>query len=74
MLKDSSVKTLISELKNQKYTEIYEYDMDSTLEELDKYSKDCEFVFHLAGINRPKDQKRVPRRQFWFYISSFRKP
>lgn len=59
-------KNLISELKNQKYTEIYEYDIDSTLEELDKYSKDCEFVFHLAGINRPKDQKEFIEGNFGF--------
>ena len=59
-------KNLISELKNQKYTEIYEYDMDSTIEELDKYSKDCDFVFHLAGINRPKDQKEFIEGNFGF--------
>ena len=47
-------KNLIAELKNKKYTDIYEYDMESTLEELDNYAKDCDFVFHLAGVNRHK--------------------
>ncbi len=59
-------KNLISELKNQKYSDIYQYDMDSTLEDLDQYSKDCEFVFHLAGVNRPKDQKEFLEGNFGF--------
>jgi len=59
-------KNLITELKNQKYTDIYEYDMDSTLEDLDRYSKDCDFVFHLAGVNRPKDQKEFLEGNFGF--------
>ena len=59
-------KNLITELKNQKYIEIYEYDLDSTLESLDQYSKDCEFVFHLAGVNRPKDQKEFLEGNFGF--------
>ena len=31
--------------------EIYEYDLDSTLEELDEYCKKADFVFNLAGVN-----------------------
>ena len=34
--------------------DIYCYDKDSTLEDLKKYTKDCDFVFHLAGVNRPQ--------------------
>lgn len=34
---------------------IYEYDIDSSLNELKEYTKDCDFVIHLAGINRPKN-------------------
>ena len=34
---------------------IYEYDVDSTLEELDAYCKDADFVVNLAGVNRPKE-------------------
>jgi UDP-2-acetamido-2,6-beta-L-arabino-hexul-4-ose reductase len=59
-------KNLISELKNQKYSDIYEYDIDSTLEDLDNYTRDCEFVFHLAGVNRPKDQKEFLEGNFGF--------
>lgn len=35
--------------------EIYEYDLDSTAEELDEYCKKADFVFNLAGVNRPED-------------------
>lgn len=35
--------------------EIYEYDIDSTLEQLDEYCSKADFVFNLAGVNRPTD-------------------
>ena len=38
-----------------KIEEIYEYDIDSTEAELDEYCKKTDFVFNLAGVNRPKD-------------------
>ena len=38
-----------------KMEQIYEYDIDSTLAQLDAYCADCDFVFNLAGVNRPKD-------------------
>lgn len=34
---------------------VYEYDLDSSAEQLDAYCKDADFVFNLAGINRPVD-------------------
>lgn len=40
---------------NIKIDEIYEYDLFSTSEELDEYCKKADFVFNLAGINRPKN-------------------
>lgn len=36
--------------------EICRYDLDSTPEELDAWCADCDFVFNLAGVNRPRDQ------------------
>ena len=36
---------------------VYSYDMDSTLEQLDAWCRECDFVFNLAGVNRPKDPK-----------------
>ena len=35
--------------------EVYEYDLDSTPEELDAWCKDADFVFNLAGVNRPQN-------------------
>lgn len=35
--------------------EIYEYDIDSSAQDLDTYCRKADFVFHLAGVNRPKD-------------------
>ena len=40
---------------NIKIEEIYEYDIDSTPEQLDKYCAKADFVFNLAGVNRPTD-------------------
>ena len=45
---------------------IYEYDIDSTLEELDAYCKDCDFVFNLAGVNRPQNQDEFMQGNFGF--------
>ena len=46
--------------------EIYEYDLDSTLEELEEYCQKAEFVFHLAGVNRPKDEEEFMAGTFGF--------
>ncbi|MCR5508332.1 MAG: capsular polysaccharide biosynthesis protein CapF [Lachnospiraceae bacterium] len=59
-------KNLIAELKNRKYNKIYEYDMDSDPEFLDIYTGDCGFVFHLAGVNRPKDESEFMTGNFGF--------
>lgn len=59
-------KNLILELKNRGYKKIYEYDLDSTFVELDEYTKRCDFVFHLAGVNRPKDDKEFLKGNFGF--------
>ena len=34
---------------------VYEYDLDSTPEELDEWCASADFVFNLAGVNRPKE-------------------
>jgi len=46
--------------------EIYEYDIDSMIEELDEYCQKCDFVFHLAGINRPKNNDEFMEGNFGF--------
>ena len=45
---------------------VYEYDIDNTAEELDAWCKDCNFVFNLAGVNRPKDQSEFMTGNFGF--------
>ena len=47
-------------------TEVYEYDIDSTQEQLYAYCTDCDFVFNLAGVNRPKDEKEFMEGNFGF--------
>lgn len=51
---------------NIQIDEIYEYDIDSTQEELDEYCQNCNFVFNLAGVNRPKDTEDFMKGNFGF--------
>ena len=46
--------------------EIYEYDLDSAPEALDAYCAKADFVFHLAGINRPKENEEFLAGNFGF--------
>ena len=46
--------------------EIYEYDLSSTPEELDEYCSKVDFVFNLAGVNRPKDTEEFKKGNFGF--------
>ena len=46
--------------------EIFEYDMDSAPEQLDAWCADCDFVFNLAGVNRPKDNSEFMAGNFGF--------
>src|SRR5690554_1156743 len=59
-------KNLIAELRNRKYTEIFEYDRDTDPSLLDEYCKEADFVFHLAGVNRPKEQSEFMEGNFGF--------
>ena len=46
--------------------EVYEYDIDSTPEQLDVWCNDCDFVFNFAGVNRPQDPKEFMEGNFGF--------
>lgn len=70
-------KNLVAQLKNIRDSkakcygdiaieDIYEYDIDSTSEQLDCYCRDCDFVFNLAGVNRPKTQEEFMQGNFGF--------
>ena len=51
---------------NLKIDEIYEYDMDSTKEELADYCSKADFVFNLAGVNRPENPEDFMKGNFGF--------
>ncbi len=46
--------------------EVYEYDVDSAPEELEAWCRDADFVFNLAGVNRPKDPAEFMAGNFGF--------
>ncbi len=55
---------------------VFEYDIDSTPEELDQYCREADFVFNLAGVNRPKEQSEFMAGNFGFastLLSNLRK-
>jgi len=45
---------------------VYEYDIDSKPEELDQWCKEADFVFNLAGVNRPQNQEEFMQGNFGF--------
>ena len=47
-------------------SEVYEYDLESTPEELDRWCRECDFVFNLAGVNRPKNKEEFMQGNFGF--------
>ena len=70
-------KNLVAQLKNIQegkakcygditVTAVYAYDIDSTPEDLDTYCRDCDFVFNLAGVNRPQNQEEFMQGNFGF--------
>ena len=52
--------------RNLQIDEIFEYDIDSDPSLLDRYCKEADFVFNLAGVNRPKDQSEFMKGNFGF--------
>ena len=46
--------------------EVFEYDLGSPPEQLDQWCKECNFVFNLAGVNRPKDNDEFMKGNFGF--------
>lgn len=51
---------------NLTVSEVYEYDIDSTVEDLENYCRDCNFVFNLAGVNRPQNTEEFMQGNFGF--------
>lgn len=70
-------KNLCAELKNIRdgkarcygdlvIDEVFEYDLGNTQEELDAWCDQCDFVFNLAGVNRPQNQEEFMQGNFGF--------
>ncbi len=57
-------KNLISELKNEGCGDILEYDRETDSSLLDAYTSECDFVFHLAGVNRPESPDEFMKGNF----------
>ncbi|UJF26172.1 capsular polysaccharide biosynthesis protein CapF [Planococcus sp. 107-1] len=49
-------KNLVAELRNQGHEELYLLNRENSSEDLEEFTKDCDFVFHLAGVNRPQNE------------------
>lgn len=48
---------------------IYEYDYNNTLEDLNRFCADCDFVFNLAGVNRPDDPAEFKNGNYGFAVT-----
>lgn len=70
-------KNLCAELKNIRdgkarcwgnltVDDVFEYDIDSTVEELEEWCRECDYVFNLAGVNRPQNQEEFMKGNFGF--------
>ena len=51
---------------NLKIEKVFKYDIENTLSELDIFTKECDFVFNLAGVNRPQNQEDFMKGNFGF--------
>ena len=59
-------KNLISELERQENIEVMAFDIDSPAEALEEYCRECNFVFNLAGVNRPEHTEEFMEGNFGF--------
>src|SRR5690625_1278780 len=56
-------KNLTAELISRDY-KVFEYTEETDPSSLEKYTRECDFVFHLAGVNRPKDESEFMKGNF----------
>jgi UDP-2-acetamido-2,6-beta-L-arabino-hexul-4-ose reductase len=59
-------KNLVAELRNRGYNDLFEYTRESDPALLETYTKECNFVFHLAGVNRPIDESEFMEGNYGF--------
>ncbi|WP_174614765.1 capsular polysaccharide biosynthesis protein CapF [Virgibacillus ihumii] len=59
-------KNLVAELKNRSYTDVFEYGRETNADLLSEYCKHADFVYHLAGVNRPESQNEFMQVNYGF--------
>ena len=59
-------KNLISDLERMEDVTVFSYDIDTPVEKLDEYCKECDFVYNLAGVNRPENVEEFMEGNFGF--------
>lgn len=59
-------RNLVAELSRQEDIELFEYDIDTPSECLEVWTKEADFVYHLAGVNRPENQEDFMKGNFGF--------
>ena len=59
-------KNLIANLKLQNDINIFEYDINTSADLLDEYCKSADFIYHLAGVNRPQNESEFMEGNFGF--------
>ncbi len=59
-------KNLISELERREEIEVLPFDVDTPAELLEEYCRDCDFVYNLAGVNRPENAEEFVKGNFGF--------
>lgn len=59
-------KNLVAELERQGDTEVFAFDVDTPPELLEKYCRECEFIYNLAGVNRPEHVEEFMEGNFGF--------
>lgn len=59
-------KNLVAELRNRGYQDLFEFDKESSKEDLYEFLKTCNFVYHLAGVNRPEKTEEFMEGNFGF--------
>ena len=62
----NNIKNGKNRTRNIEIEEVYEYDINTDPKLLDEYCKNCDFVFNLAGVNRPKDNSEFMNGNFGF--------
>jgi len=59
-------KNLIAELNNRSIGNVFGYDVDNAEDQLEDIVKQCDFIFHLAGVNRPQNDEEFMQGNFGF--------